>query len=178
MLLRCLHCKEETSIDTATKRGKLWACDQCNKARRAILAEYTKKGQKHVRNKMSKDAKDVEIRKHKGKAPGRGKGFLSRYCCCLGNAFILVVAGKRMLLLHLQDAQSARRARYTRIESRDVIKDFWLLLGWKNNRIATTCAAKTWNDDLFVKKYFILANENHQKIVYPSKIINKVISYL
>ena len=83
MLLRCLHCKEETSIDTATKRGKLWACDQCNKARRAILAEYTKKGQKHVRNKMSKDAKDVEIRKHKGKAPGRGKGFLSRYCCCL-----------------------------------------------------------------------------------------------
>jgi hypothetical protein len=75
VLVRCLHCKEETAIGQATKRGKLWSCDPCNKARRAILAEYTKRGQKHVWGRMSKDAKDVEIRKHKGKAPGRGKRF-------------------------------------------------------------------------------------------------------
>ena len=74
-LLRCLHCKDETPIDKATKRGKLWSCDQCNKARRAVVAEYAKRGQKHVWGKMSKDAKDQEIRKNKGKAPGRGKKF-------------------------------------------------------------------------------------------------------
>ena len=57
------------------KRGRSWACRPCDKARRAIISEYERQGQKHVWGKMSKDNKNAEIKKHKGKAPGRGKTF-------------------------------------------------------------------------------------------------------
>ena len=60
-----------------TKRGSadLWSCLACNRARIAVIAAYTERGQKQLWSKMSKAQKDAEIAANKGKYPGRGRKF-------------------------------------------------------------------------------------------------------
>ena len=62
-------------MESSVKRGRSYACKDCNNARVAIIATYKANKQAHLWQQMSKVQQREEILQNKGKARGRGKKF-------------------------------------------------------------------------------------------------------